>query len=640
MPLSAGNRFGPYEILAKLGAGGMGEVYKARDTRLGRFVAIKVLPAEKLADPERQRRFQQEAISASALNHPNIITIYDFGMEDGVTFLVMELVAGKSLDQLIAPPGMKLGEIFRIGSQIADALARAHSNGIVHRDLKPCNVMVTADGLVKVLDFGLAKLTQSAESEADATRTMLVQTEIGSLVGTAPYMSPEQAEGKALDGRSDIFAFGSLLYEMATGTPAFRGDTAISTLWSILRDEPPPVEEVRRDLPPQLGRVIARCLRKEPARRFQHMADLKVELDELRQESESGKLSAATYHLRPGASRSSHTLESRAPIWIAATALAAALVFIGYRYVTHQNPGNPPSQAASSAASSSGQAATNPAPAASTENKSVATGAASSPAATPPAGTGPAPKPATTPSVRPASVLPAKETAAALAASNEAEDSPLGPQTPEPRVPAEAKAAYDQGRRLVDQRKAAEAIPYLDHAIRANPDYLNAYLARAEARRQTSQVAMSMEDCTQALRINSQDARPHFCRGLGEALLKQYDLALRDYGDAIRINPDFGNAYDSRANAYNNLQQYDHAIEDYTQAIRLRPNNGQFYLRRAAVYEKLMQYEKAIRDYDQVIRLQPGNARGYTGRANAKKQSGDGRGAAQDRRLAHDLKEQ
>ena len=638
MPLSAGNRFGPYEILAKLGEGGMGEVYKARDTRLGRFVAIKVLPAEKLADPERQRRFQQEAISASALNHPNIITIYDFGTEDGVTFLVMELVAGRSLDQLIAPPGMKLGEILRIGSQIADALARAHSNGIVHRDLKPCNVMLTADGLVKVLDFGLAKLTQSAEAEADATRTMLVQTEIGSLVGTAPYMSPEQAEGKALDGRSDIFAFGSLLYEMATGSPAFRGDTAISTLWSILRDEPAPVEEVRRDLPPQLGRVIARCLRKEPARRFQHMADLKVELDELRQESESGKLSAATYHLRPSASRSLHTLASRAPIWIAAAAAAAAVGFVGYRYLTHPIPGTPLAQAAPSIS----QTATNPAPAASAESKPVAPAAATLPAVTesaPRQTTKPATTPTTTPTTTP-SVLPAKKTDAALASSNEAEDSPLGPQTPEPRVPAEAKAAYDQGRLLVDQKKPADAIPFLDRAIRAHPNYLNAYLARAEARRLSSQYEMSMEDCNQALRISAQDARPHFCRGLGEALLKQYDLALRDYGDAIRINPDFANAYDSRANAYNNLQQYDHAIEDYTQALRLRPNNGQFYLRRAAVYEKLMQYEKAIRDYDQVIRLQPGNARGYTGRANAKKQSGDGRGAAQDRRIAHDLKEQ
>ena len=286
-----GRTISHYEITEKLGEGGMGVVYKARDSRLKRFVALKVLPPEKVADPERKQRFVQEAQSASALNHPNIVTVYDIGQSEGIDFIAMEYVEGQTLDGLIGRKGLKLNEALRCAIQIADALAKAHAAGIVHRDLKPGNVMVTPDGRVKVLDFGLAKLTETAPvGPEDSTLTARQSTELGMIVGTAAYMSPEQAEGKKVDARSDIFSFGSVLYEMLTGRRAFQRDSSALTLAAILHLEPPPFPA---EIPQELERVVARCLRKDPARRFQTMADLKVTLEEMKEESDSGKLAPA-----------------------------------------------------------------------------------------------------------------------------------------------------------------------------------------------------------------------------------------------------------------------------------------------------------------------------------------------------------
>ena len=282
-----GQQLGSYQILSLLGTGGMGVVYKARDTRLKRSVAIKVLPADQVSDPERKRRFIQEARAASALNHPNIITIHDIGSEGGIDFVVMEYVAGKTLDQMIPRKGLRLNETLKLAVQMADALAKAHSAGIVHRDLKPTNVMVTDDGLVKVLDFGLAKLTE-VESDEGGTRTTQLQTEEGTIVGTVSYMSPEQAEGKKVDARSDIFSFGAVLYEMVTGQKAFQGDSKMSTLMAVLKQEPKPISQLVPATPRDLEKIINRCLRKDLGQRFQHMDDLKVELEELKKESDSG----------------------------------------------------------------------------------------------------------------------------------------------------------------------------------------------------------------------------------------------------------------------------------------------------------------------------------------------------------------
>jgi eukaryotic-like serine/threonine-protein kinase len=293
-----GRQLGTFKVLSLIGAGGMGEVYRAKDSRLNRTVAIKVLHTDKMVDPERKRRFIQEARAASALNHPNIVTIYEINRDNGVDFIAMEYVSGKTLDQILPRKGLRLGEALKYAVQMADALAKAHGAGIVHRDLKPANVMVTEEGLVKVLDFGLAKLVEPTESH-QGPETMTTKqdgptsTEEGTILGTVAYMSPEQAEGKKVDARSDIFSFGSVLYEMLTGQRAFQGDSKMSTLAAILNKEPKPVTDLAEGIPRDLEKILSRCLRKDRERRLQHMDDLKVALQELKEESDSGKLVAA-----------------------------------------------------------------------------------------------------------------------------------------------------------------------------------------------------------------------------------------------------------------------------------------------------------------------------------------------------------
>jgi hypothetical protein len=285
-----------YQFIQKLGAGGMGEIYKAQDTRLNRTVAIKVLPSSKSGDPERRRRFLQEAQAASSLNHPSIITIHDVISEGDTEYMVMEFVQGKTLNDLIPKGGLRVPVVIKYALQMADALSAAHLAGIVHRDLKPANVMVTDAGLVKILDFGLAKLTDSSPASGisdDNTRTMAQSgplTVEGSILGTVSYMSPEQAQGKKVDPRSDIFSFGAVLYEMATGQRAFEGESSLSTLSAILRDEPKPMMEVAPDVPPHLEAIIQRCLRKNPDDRWQSMRDVQAALSVLKRDSDSGSL--------------------------------------------------------------------------------------------------------------------------------------------------------------------------------------------------------------------------------------------------------------------------------------------------------------------------------------------------------------
>jgi signal transduction histidine kinase/predicted Ser/Thr protein kinase len=263
-----GKTISHYQIVKKLGEGGMGVVYQPRDTRLDRFVAIKVLSARTATDLERKVRFVQEAKSASVLNHPNIITVYDIDTSGELAFIAMEYIDGKTLDGLINHVGLHLGEALRYAVQIADALVSAHSVGIIHRDIKPANIMVTEKGLVKVLDFGLAKMgmdgLSDSDSEPTATYREVPQTDEGTILGTIAYMSPEQAQGKKIDVRSDIFSFGAVLYEMVTGERAFRGETKLSTLASIINQEPKPASQIIEGLPREVERIIALCLRKDP----------------------------------------------------------------------------------------------------------------------------------------------------------------------------------------------------------------------------------------------------------------------------------------------------------------------------------------------------------------------------------------
>lgn len=290
MPFSAGARFGPYQIHSLLGQGGMGVVYKAVDTRLNRTVAFKVLASGSVAAPEQRRRFLQEAQAASALNHPNIATIYDIGSSNNADYIAMEYVKGKTLDALIPARGMRVEEVLRIATQIALGLERAHAAGIIHRDLKPGNVMVADDGLVKILDFGLAKLAgiPPIHTSNASTRTLGTETLPGSILGTLEYMSPEQIEAKPLDTRSDIFSFGLTLYEMVTGEHPFRHASSLSTVSSILSDSPKPVSATRVGVPRDLEKIIARCLRKDPNARWQGMADLRIALSDSLSDLETG----------------------------------------------------------------------------------------------------------------------------------------------------------------------------------------------------------------------------------------------------------------------------------------------------------------------------------------------------------------
>src|SRR5262245_35704556 len=282
MPLSAGTRLGPYEIVAHVGAGGMGEVYRAKDTRLDRTVAIKILPSHLSSNSDLKQRFERESRAISKLTHPHICALHDVGSQDGTEFLVMEFLEGETLAQRLSKGALPSDQMLRYAIQIADALDKAHRQGITHRDLKPGNIMLTKSG-VKLLDFGLAKLQPAGiPNDQSSVSALLTEardiTKEGTILGTVQYMAPEQLEGKDSDARADIFAFGSVLYEMATGKRAFTGNSQASVMSSILKDEPPPISQVQPLAPASLDRIVKTCLEKDPDDRWQNAHDLMKEL--------------------------------------------------------------------------------------------------------------------------------------------------------------------------------------------------------------------------------------------------------------------------------------------------------------------------------------------------------------------------
>jgi tRNA A-37 threonylcarbamoyl transferase component Bud32 len=302
MAIEAGTRLGHYEITGKLGAGGMGEVYRARDTKLDREVAIKVLPEKLSKDPERLARFEREAKAVAALSHPNILAIHDFGTDNGVTYAVTELVEGGTLREILDGDGVTQRKAIEYAGQVAKGLAAAHDRGVVHRDLKPNNLMVTRDGRVKILDFGLAKLTHVGLSEAPTiAQSPGAETGAGVVLGTVGYMAPEQVRGEPADHRSDIFSFGAILYELITGERAFAGDTAAETMSAILKEDPPKLSEPGGPLPSILERITRRCLEKNPEERFQSAHDLAFALDAITETS--GVSSPIGVTALPGAAR-------------------------------------------------------------------------------------------------------------------------------------------------------------------------------------------------------------------------------------------------------------------------------------------------------------------------------------------------
>jgi eukaryotic-like serine/threonine-protein kinase len=320
MTLSSGSRLGPYEIVAPIGAGGMGEVYRARDVRLHREVAVKVLPGSFADDPDRLRRFEQEARAASALNHPGILTIHDFGEHDGSPYVVSEFLEGQNLRERMAGAALPVRKALDYAVQIARGLAAAHEKGIVHRDLKPENVFVTKDGRVKILDFGLAKLMRPELTGEPVTETPTLATEPGAILGTVGYMSPEQVRGLPADQRSDIFSFGSILHEMLIGDRAFRGASAVETMSAILREEPAGLSEPTRQLPPGLVRLVHHCLEKEPSERFHSIGDVAFDLESLSTGSAPAVSFPAAATARP----------SKVPRWVLPVAAALAALALGF----------------------------------------------------------------------------------------------------------------------------------------------------------------------------------------------------------------------------------------------------------------------------------------------------------------------
>ncbi|HJZ81541.1 MAG TPA: protein kinase, partial [Pyrinomonadaceae bacterium] len=328
MAISSGTKLGPYEILTPLGAGGMGEVYRARDIRLGRDVAVKVLPASLSADTDRLHRFEQEACAAGALNHPNILVIHHIDTHDGAPYIVSELLEGETLRKRMSGTAMAQRRVIDYASQVAHGLAAAHEKGIVHRDLKPENVFITNDGRVKILDFGLAKLTQLDGSQSQTEiPTRRVDTNPGVIMGTVGYMSPEQVKGRQVDHRADIFSFGAILYEMLSGRRAFHGESPAETMSAILREDPPELSETNHNVSPALERLVNHCLEKNPEERFHSARDLAFALESLSGRTSLSDQTVTTPSWAP------RLIKSRELIaWIVAGIAVVALVALATRY--------------------------------------------------------------------------------------------------------------------------------------------------------------------------------------------------------------------------------------------------------------------------------------------------------------------
>ncbi len=584
MQLAPGARLGPYEVLEPLGEGGMGQVWKARDTRLDRPVAIKIIAPDKSADAGLQSRFEREARALSALNHPNIVCVYDVGTQDGAPYIVSELVPGDSLRRIVSRGPLPFDRLVTIAGQIAGALARAHAAGIVHRDLKPENIIITPEGVPKILDFGLARRLAPA-SHPDSTVTQTTATQPGTVMGTAGYMSPEQICGEAVDGRSDIFSMGVVLYEMATGTRAFQGRSSIEMMSSVLKDDAP---HLPAQLHEGLDRVIRRCLEKSPALRFQNAADLSAALQ---------TLSAAPRPLL------------RWKPWLIAAAALPEIALLVWAF-THS--GKKPAQPV--------------------EQKSAVVPAVSVPVAAP----APPPAPAAPPSVETARETPVRVPKKTLPVP------PAAPPAAKAEPPANQAAyqqAYEQGMLALSQRRWQEAVNHLGEAARLQPQSAPAAIGYCHALAEHQDHEQAVAACSEAIRLAPNSADAYHDRGAARLLTRDFDHAVEDINAAIRLgDANLALAHSLRGRAHSGLKEWGDAIQDLDEAIRLNPQSPHFYIFRGIAFLARHQNQKAFDDFDQAIRLQPNLPVAYGQRALARQRLGDAAGAEADRTKAKGLR--
>jgi tetratricopeptide (TPR) repeat protein len=578
MELGPGSVLGPYEVREPLGAGGMGEVWKARDTRLERDVAIKVITHDKADDTMLQSRFGREAKTLSALNHPNIVCVYDVGEQSGAHYIVSELVRGESLRKFVSAGPLPYDRLLNLAGQTARALKAAHAAGIVHRDLKPENIMVTADDTVKILDFGLARHVRQAGASAENSLTQTIATQPGMVMGTAGYMSPEQICGEEVDGRSDIFSFGVILYEMATGNRAFRGRNSIEMMSAVLKDEP---RQLPAQAPAALNRVIQRCLEKDPAKRFQ-TAD---------------ELSSAIESLHAGPAKSGGTAR-----WVGKGISAAGILLAaGIYWQMTRKPAPQPVPVPAAVAAPPTAAVTTP----------------------------PTPVPAAPPA--PAAAEPVKEPPAPRPKVQPAPKKDAVPKVDE----AAYQQAFEQGMLLLSKHRWPKAVESLTEAIRLKPDSAPAYLGRCHAFNAQEQYQKAIDDCTVVVQRQADSADAYHERGVAYFFTDQYDHVVQDMNAAIRLNdPNMAMAYSFRGRAHSNLKEWGAAIPDFDEAIRLKSDMPHFYLFRGMAHNARSEYRKAIEDFDHALSIQPNMPLVYAQRAIAKQHLGDKPGAAADREQA------
>ena len=532
MALQSGTRLGPYVIGSPIGAGGMGEVYRATDSRLGRQIALKVLPKEFSRDETLRSRFVQEARAAGALNHPNVVSIYDVGQSEDIFYIVSELVDGDSLRQMVARGPIAPNKIVDLATQISEGLAAAHAAGIVHRDLKPENILVTRNGLVKIIDFGIARqVLASAAQSAEGSHTLTLP---GTVMGTVGYMSPEQICGQVADARTDIFSLGIILFEMATGRTVFTGATVPEVVSATLKDDPPELQV--EGLPPGLALIIRRCLDKNPQGRFQTASDLAFAIRNL---TAIPAVPVTAPVARP---------EKKSRVWIGWTAAAVVvLAAVGGGWFLM----SPRAKQAPTATAAQPQAPV---------------AAPVSPLSPPPAPAvvKPAPGPSAPPSKSPVSKAPALK--------------PPEPATPPPQPDDGAQMTAGNGRfanlfgraqQANDDGDYAAAIGLFTSAIGLKPDAPMAYVGRSRAYLHQQKFDQALHDLDEAIRLKPGLAAAYIERGRVRNQTGDYKRAIEDFDQALRLKPDAANAYQGRALAKSKTGDNAGAAADRRQAAQL-----------------------------------------------------------------------